>query len=55
MLLANLGWDDTHLQGLNSLQDQLKESNRLAHRDPTMTLCILTDESEKHWAVAATQ
>lgn len=51
LLLSDLGWNDTHQNAFNSLQEQLKESTR----NPKMTLCIHTDAFDKHWAVAATQ
>lgn len=55
LVLNDLGWSDEHQQAFTGLQEQLKESTRLAHRDPKMRLCIHTDASDKHWAVAATQ
>lgn len=53
--LADLGWNEKHLNAFKDLQTQLQEATRLAHRDPNMTLCIHTDASDKYWAVAATQ
>jgi len=53
--LSDLGWNDTHLSAFIDLQEQLKEATRLTHRDPNMILCIHTDASDRHWALAATQ
>ena len=53
--LADLGWSEKHRNAFNDLQAQLQESTRLTHRDPDMVLCVHTNASDKHWAVAAAQ
>lgn len=53
--LSDLGWDEKHRAAFLDLQEQIQESTRLAHRDPSLTLCIHSDASDKHWAVCATQ
>ncbi len=54
-MLSSLSWGDKHLQAFQSLQEQLRNSVRLAHRDPNKVLCIYTDASELFWAVVVTQ
>lgn len=44
-----------HNHAFHDLQFQLQEATRLAHRDQMQTLCLHTDASDKHQAVAATQ
>ena len=53
--LSTLGWNETHSRAFRDLQEQIQDATRLAHRNPDLVLCISTDASEKHWAVAATQ
>lgn len=53
--LSILGWNDTHDQAFQDLQNQIQEATSMSHRDTNMVLCISTAASDKHWAVAATQ
>lgn len=53
--LADLGWEEAHVKAFKDLQVQIQQSTRLTHRDPSKTLCVHTDASDKYWAVAATQ
>lgn len=53
--LDSLGWNKTHSDAFDGLQDQIKEATRLTHRDPKMVLCLHTDASDQRWASAATQ
>ena len=53
--LASLGWGPQHVLAFQSLQETLRDSVRLAHRDKNQQLCIFTDASDRYWAGIATQ
>lgn len=53
--LSTLGWSQKHSVAFKDLQNQIQEAKSLTHRDPDMVLCVSTDASDKHWAVATTQ
>ena len=53
--LSSLVWNSDHVAAFSDLQDQIQEAIRLAHRNTDLVLCINTDASDNHWAVAATQ
>ncbi len=53
--LASLSWGKQHLDAFRDLQDQLRESVTLAHRDPSLELCVFTDASTRFHGAVATQ
>lgn len=53
--LKSLGWGDEHSKSFNSLQQQLQEVVKTAHRNPEMHLCVHSDASDAYWAAAVTQ
>ena len=46
--LISLGWGDKHEMAYISLQEQLHNAVKLAHRDESKDLCIFTDASNRY-------
>lgn len=51
----SFGWNKTHRDAFDGLNEQIKQSTRLTHRDPKIVLCLHTDASDRNRAAAATQ
>ena len=49
VLLADVGWDGTHMAVLDATKKALSKVVELSHPNPEMRLCVFADASEEHW------
>lgn len=53
--VSSLGWGNERTKSFESIQEQLRTSVKLPHKDPSKELYIFPDDSERYWAGVATQ
>ena len=56
--LKSIGWNESHQAAYDRIKDLLDQAIEMAHfdpNDPRVTLCLLTDASQRHYAALLTQ